>query len=132
MNLEIEQYPGELKYLRQQVVKNKPQDTICKTHPDAPHGFNRNASLSEDRYVCDCEYWEPPADDTDELRQLVYEFFTNYLNLVEESESGRLFNPITIGCCRVMMLEPLDRLLDRMRELSGAKPNPLYKDSDRA
>lgn len=37
------------------------KDTICKTHPDAPHSFNRNASLSEDRYVCDCEYWEPPT-----------------------------------------------------------------------
>jgi hypothetical protein len=32
----------------------------CKTHPDAPHGFCRNASLSEDRYVCECEFWEPP------------------------------------------------------------------------
>ena len=33
----------------------------CKTHPDAPHGFDRNSSLSEDRYVCECEYWEPPT-----------------------------------------------------------------------
>ena len=32
----------------------------CKTHPDAPHGFDRNASHSEDRYVCECESWEPP------------------------------------------------------------------------
>ena len=31
----------------------------CKTHPDAPHGFNRNASHSLDRYVCTCEHWEP-------------------------------------------------------------------------
>ena len=36
------------------------KDTVCKDHPDAPHSFNRNASLSENRYVCDCEYWEPP------------------------------------------------------------------------
>lgn len=34
--------------------------TECKTHPDAPHGFMRNASHNEDRYVCECEYWEPP------------------------------------------------------------------------
>jgi hypothetical protein len=75
MNLEIEQYPGELKYLRS-VIKNRyvtetdfgniatttaqPQDTICKTHPDAPHGFDRNASHNADRYVCECEGWEPP------------------------------------------------------------------------
>jgi len=32
----------------------------CKTHPDAPHGFDRNASHGEDRYVCECESWEPP------------------------------------------------------------------------
>jgi len=36
-----------------------PEEVPCKTHPDAPHGFNRNASHSEGRYVCDCEYWEP-------------------------------------------------------------------------
>jgi hypothetical protein len=37
-------------------------DTKCKDHPDAPHSFDRNASLTEDRYVCECEYWEPPVD----------------------------------------------------------------------
>jgi hypothetical protein len=31
----------------------------CKTRPDAPHGFDRNASHSADRYVCECEGWEP-------------------------------------------------------------------------
>jgi len=31
----------------------------CKTHPDAPHGFDRHSSLSLGRYVCECEYWEP-------------------------------------------------------------------------
>ena len=37
----------------------------CKTHPDAPHGFNRNASHSLGRYVCDCEFWEEDDDTTD-------------------------------------------------------------------
>lgn len=31
----------------------------CKTHPDAPHGFDRNSSLSLGRYVCECEHWFP-------------------------------------------------------------------------
>ena len=31
----------------------------CSDHNDAPHGFDRNGSHSEDRYVCDCEGWEP-------------------------------------------------------------------------
>ena len=35
-------------------------DTNCKTHPDAPHGFMRDASHSAGRYVCDCESWEEP------------------------------------------------------------------------
>lgn len=38
------------------------QDKVpCSTHPDAPHGFNRNSSHSLDRYVCDCEGWVPPV-----------------------------------------------------------------------
>ena len=31
----------------------------CNPHPDAPHGFDRNASHSANRYVCECEGWEP-------------------------------------------------------------------------
>lgn len=38
----------------------------CNRHPDAPHGYNRNASHAEGRYVCDCEYWEPDESE-DEL-----------------------------------------------------------------
>ena len=30
----------------------------CKTDPRAPHGFDRNASHSADRYVCECEGWD--------------------------------------------------------------------------
>jgi hypothetical protein len=33
----------------------------CSNHPDAPHGFDRNASHNEGRYVCECESWSPPA-----------------------------------------------------------------------
>jgi hypothetical protein len=36
-----------------------PEDVPCKTHPDAPHGFDRNMSHTLDRYVCECEHWEP-------------------------------------------------------------------------
>ena len=34
-------------------------DVKCKSHPDAPHGYNRNLSHAEGRYVCECEHWEP-------------------------------------------------------------------------
>ena len=36
------------------------EDNRCKDHPDAPHGFDRNASHNADRYVCECESWEEP------------------------------------------------------------------------
>jgi len=44
-------------------TKQEQDEPKCKTHPDAPHGFVRNASHSEDRYVCECEFWEPPEQD---------------------------------------------------------------------
>jgi len=31
----------------------------CNDHPDAPHGFDRDSSHAMDRYVCECESWEP-------------------------------------------------------------------------
>jgi hypothetical protein len=29
----------------------------CNPHPNAPHGFLRQASHSAGRYVCECEWW---------------------------------------------------------------------------
>ena len=57
-----------------------------------------------------------------ELQLLVKDFFEKFLDTWEESDSGREFHPITISCCRAMKVEPLGILLERMRELSGAKP----------
>jgi hypothetical protein len=34
------------------------KEVPCSDHPDAPHGFNRNASHGNNRYTCDCEGWE--------------------------------------------------------------------------
>ena len=34
------------------------QEPECSNHPDAPHGFCRDASHSAGRYVCECEGWE--------------------------------------------------------------------------
>jgi hypothetical protein len=56
-----------------------------------------------------------------ELQDLVKSFFEDYLNYQEESDSGRVFNPIHISCTRAMMIEPLARLLMRMKEFSGVK-----------
>jgi len=29
----------------------------CNPHPNAPHGFLRQASHDAGRYVCECEWW---------------------------------------------------------------------------
>jgi hypothetical protein len=34
----------------------------CNPHPNAPHGFLRDASHSAGRYVCECEYWDDLAE----------------------------------------------------------------------
>ena len=67
-------------------------------------------------------------NDETELKECVKELFEKYLNRVEDSESGKLFNPVTIGSCRVMLIEPLNELLERIRKLSGAGPNPLFEE----
>ena len=62
----------------------------------------------------------------EELRVCVKEFFEKYLNHAEESDSGKMFHPITVSCCRVMMMKPLSNLLHKMCELSGAEPRKEY------
>jgi hypothetical protein len=42
-----------------EVTPEVPGEVPCKTDPRAPHGFDRNASHNADRYVCECEGWEP-------------------------------------------------------------------------
>jgi hypothetical protein len=81
----------------------------CKTHPDAPHGFVRGASHSEDRYVCECEFWEEPmmnerikelaeqAGSTHKQNLGVYQFYTDELEKFAElivKECGVALNPM--------------------------------------
>ena len=40
------------------------EEQECSTHPDAPHGFDRNGSHNNRRYTCDCEGWEPAIKET--------------------------------------------------------------------
>lgn len=53
-----------------------------------------------------------------ELQELVKTFFQDYLDVTEESDSGNIFHPITINCCRVLKVQPLNELLAKMRELA--------------
>jgi hypothetical protein len=56
-----------------------------------------------------------------ELKATVRSFFQDFIDIREESDSGRVFAPITISSCRCMMIEPLADVLAKMRTLSGAK-----------
>jgi hypothetical protein len=56
-----------------------------------------------------------------ELKATVRSFFQDFIDIREESDSGRVFAPITISSCRCMMIEPLAEVLAKMRKLSGAK-----------
>ena len=53
--------------------------------------------------------------DTMSTNEILAEFIS-YLDYTEESESGREFHPITIGSCRVLMTQPLNMILEKMRE----------------
>ena len=54
-----------------------------------------------------------------ELSVLVKSFFEDYLDVKECSDEDRIFHPIHISCARVLKMEPLIKLLIKMRELSG-------------
>jgi 3'-phosphoadenosine 5'-phosphosulfate sulfotransferase (PAPS reductase)/FAD synthetase len=60
-------------------------------------------------------------NESDELKECVKELFEQYLNRREESDGGRMFAPIYVSCCRVLMTKPLNELLEKIRILSGAK-----------
>lgn len=63
------------------------------------------------------EQYQSKLDDMD-TRALIKEFFS-YLDYTEESDSGKVFNPITIGSCRCLMTEPLSMCLEQMRKSVG-------------
>ena len=60
----------------------------CKTHPDAPHGFMRDASHSAGEYVCECAFWEEPIDESKRMIT-VKEFFETFgYRVTEGSDYG--------------------------------------------
>jgi hypothetical protein len=81
------------------------------THPNE----DRDSAIYATGYWKGIEY----KKQHDELQTLVKSFFEDFLDYQEESDSGRVFNPIHISCTRAMMIEPLAKLLIRMRKLSG-------------
>ena len=52
-----------------------------------------------------------------ELAKAVRDFF-ELLDNTEESDNGYEFHPVTISCTRAMLIQPLDDVLTKMKELS--------------
>lgn len=50
-----------------------------------------------------------------DVKQLVKELFS-YLDYTEESESGRIFHPISIGSCRALISPCLDMTIKELRK----------------
>lgn len=51
------------------------------------------------------------------LKKAVQDFFV-LLDMEEESDSGRVFKPISISCCRCMLTPKLAECLYKMKEYS--------------
>lgn len=50
------------------------------------------------------------------LRSLVRQLF-RYLDMQEESDSGRMFHPVEITCCRAMLIPALNDVLDELKRI---------------
>jgi len=60
-NIEIpfDKYAFEAINACKEALEQPAQEVKCSNHPDAPHGFCRDASHTAGRYVCECEGWQP-------------------------------------------------------------------------
>jgi hypothetical protein len=83
-------------------------------------GFEALKRIRELEAECDRLYRIIELDEREELKVTVRSFFEDFIDIREESDSGRVFAPITISSCRCMMIEPLAEVLAKMRTLSGA------------
>ena len=54
----------------------------------------------------------------EQVKSDLKEFF-RILDIQEESDSGTIFNPVFISCCRVHLHQKLDQILSRLKEYSN-------------
>ena len=105
-------------------VKMEDSDIPLYTHPSEHDlgiaeaiGFEKGHKSAEDML-------RQQQAEIEAMKAAVRSFFNDYLDQREESDSGRVFAPIYISNCRCMTLDPMSKLMSKMRELSGAKPPP--------
>jgi len=49
------------------------------------------------------------------MEELVKSLFEDYLDVTEESDGGRIFHPTFITSCRVMKVDPLNKLMAELK-----------------
>lgn len=95
----------------------------CNPDPLAPHGFNRNASHNEGRYVCECESWDGEEMEVvamqkiiDDLQSQVDEalWFANAYKNTQLDEIERVMRPK--GCVQ-RHINNTDSLISAYKEL---------------
>lgn len=59
------------------------------------------------------------VDDRVELQKLVKRLFEDFLDVIEESDSGREFHPTNISTVKGSQIQPLSVLMKHIRELAG-------------
>ncbi|NBU33799.1 hypothetical protein EBS40_04165 [bacterium] len=80
----------------------------CNPHPDAPHGFMRDASHSAGRYVCECEFWEEPKQ---QPVGYVSGFYT--FTICPDDEPPKLFTALTPRLLFAMRNGVVDMTIDQ-------------------
>jgi hypothetical protein len=100
-------------------IEMKPHETGTDNPIDFPKQMNNERSLAAE--ITEGFEALKKVRELEELKATVRSFFEDFIDIREESDSGRVFAPITISSCRCMMIEPLADVLAKMRTLSGAK-----------
>ena len=72
------------------------KEPACNPDPRAPHGFDRNASHSEGRYVCECEFWNTTEPAHQETAKHKYDRF------MQESEEPSAVERLRFFCSLAM------------------------------
>lgn len=88
------------------------EDKPCNPHPDAPHGFDRNASHNAGRYVCECEGWEPVAAQ-EPVAKVLGALMTSGRSEKYAMES---YKPLEVGTLLYANAEPCARCAELERE----------------
>jgi len=119
----LEQFFSRARDIAKELDKVEPDESFDRTASHMAGEYVSHRSLAEEiteGFEALKQIRELEAENA-ELKATVRSFFQDFLDVREESDSGRVFAPITISSCRCMMIDPLAEALAKMRKLSGSE-----------